>query len=81
MKPANRLRNWRQRHRLSLRELADLTGLSAGMLSRVERGERRLSPMARVALARRLGVRVGDLFDPDELDELANASLVREGTP
>jgi hypothetical protein len=33
------------------------------MLSRAERGERRLAPLTRVKVARRLGVPVRDLFE------------------
>lgn len=58
------LREWRERHRLTLADISDLTGVSIAMLSRVERGQRRLAPMTRVAIARRLGVAVRDLFPP-----------------
>jgi transcriptional regulator with XRE-family HTH domain len=47
--------------------MADLTGLSKSMLSRVERGERELAPMTKVRVARRLGVRVSDLFTVEEI--------------
>ena len=50
------LRQWRTDHDLTLEEISDLTGLSVPMLSRVERGKRRLAPLRRVAVARRLGV-------------------------
>jgi transcriptional regulator with XRE-family HTH domain len=60
-----RLFMWRNRAGLSLGEVADLTGYSIAMLSRAERGKRVFSPMARVKIARRLGVRVVELFEPD----------------
>lgn len=63
---ATRLRIWRQDRGLSLGDVAGLTGITASMLSRVERGERRLAPLTRVTVARRLGVQVGDLFDIEE---------------
>lgn len=70
----NRLRLWRVDAGLTLDEVADLTGMSKAMLSRAERGERQLSPMAKVKLARRLGVRVGELFEPEPiLEEAATA--------
>ena len=53
----------------SLAECADLSGLSAPMWSRAERGERTFSPTTKVAIARRLGVPVRDLFDVEELEE------------
>jgi transcriptional regulator with XRE-family HTH domain len=65
----NRLRLWRAENGLTLEELGDLVGLSTAMLSRVERGDRRLAPLTRVRVARRLGVRVRELFDVDDLDD------------
>jgi transcriptional regulator with XRE-family HTH domain len=50
---------------MTLREVGDLTGINDGMLSRIERGERRLRPATRVKMARLLGVRVADLFEPE----------------
>jgi transcriptional regulator with XRE-family HTH domain len=44
----NRLRLWRAAAGLTLEEVSDLTGLSPGMLSLVERGHRQLAPMTRV---------------------------------
>lgn len=49
-----RLRTVRQARGWTLPDLAIATGLSASYLSRVERGERSLSPEARVRLARAL---------------------------
>lgn len=63
----NRLRQWRVNTGLSLDEMAGLTGMSKSMLSRVERGERVLAPMTKVQVARRLGVRVPDLFEVEEI--------------
>ena len=59
------LRKWRRREELSLEEVSALTGFSPAMLSRAERDERRLSPQARVRIARRLGVPLRDLFPPE----------------
>jgi transcriptional regulator with XRE-family HTH domain len=64
----SRLREWREDAGLTLQEVADLAGISTAMLSRVERGERRFTPRGRVEIARRLGVRVGDLFEVEEVD-------------
>ncbi len=50
-------------------ELADLTGLSASMVSRVERGLRTLLPMTRVRVARRLGVPLRAIFDVEPVPE------------
>jgi transcriptional regulator with XRE-family HTH domain len=56
------LARWRAEHGLTLEELSDLTGYSVPMLSRIERGERRVPPLKRVKLARLLDVRVAALF-------------------
>lgn len=67
----NKLRLWRTDAGLSLDEMADLTGMSKAMLSRVERGERELAPLTKVKVARRLGVRIADLFEVEEIGELS----------
>jgi transcriptional regulator with XRE-family HTH domain len=64
----SQLERWRKESGLTLQEVSDLTGLSVSMLSRVERGERTMSPMTRVQLARRLGVAIHDLFEVDVLE-------------
>lgn len=61
----NGLRAWRERHGFKLEEVADLAGVSASYLSRLERGERRLRPFDRLRIARALGVRIGELFPPE----------------
>jgi hypothetical protein len=66
LKPS--LRAWRAENGVSLEELAGATGYSAAMLSRVERGERRLSVLARIRLARSLGAKVQELFVPEHED-------------
>jgi transcriptional regulator with XRE-family HTH domain len=58
-----KLRDWRERQRLTLEDVSDLTGLSISMISRLERGERRLKAPKKVLLARRLNVRVRDIFE------------------
>jgi transcriptional regulator with XRE-family HTH domain len=62
----NRLLVWRREKGLTLAEMAGLTGYSEAMISRAERGERVFSPMARVRVARRLGAKVAELFEPDD---------------
>ncbi|MEU8276489.1 helix-turn-helix domain-containing protein [Microbispora bryophytorum] len=59
-------RQWRLDNGLSLQEVSDLTGVSISMVSRVERGQKRLSPRRKVMVARRLGVRLSDLFEIDD---------------
>lgn len=54
---------WRRSRGLTLREVSDLTGVSVSMLSRVERGEREMSPITKLHLSRRLGIRERDVFD------------------
>ena len=61
----NRLRAWRTSRGLTLGDEADLTGLDVGFLSRLERGEREASPMTKVRIARGLGVRINEIFEPE----------------
>lgn len=65
----NKLRAWRERERLSLEEVAALTGFTPAMLSFVERGRRRLSTRGKVIVARRLGVPLRQLFDAEPVAE------------
>ncbi len=58
----NRLRAWREGRGYTLAEISGLSGYSVPMLSRVERGQRRLSPAAKVLVARRLGVDIAEIF-------------------
>ena len=66
---STRLRVWRSGAGWTLQELADVTGCSTSMLSRLERGQRNASPKLRIAMARRLGVAVGDLFEVEPLED------------
>jgi len=70
----SRLQVWRETHRLTQQELADLTGFSAAMISLVENGHRNLSREGKVILARRLGVAIAEIFEPEPLDEEALVS-------
>jgi predicted transcriptional regulator len=65
----SRLRSWRFGQGFSLSEVSDLTGVSQSMWSRAERGQRQFSAKTKVAIARRLGVAVAELFEPDPIDE------------
>jgi transcriptional regulator with XRE-family HTH domain len=67
LKTFNRFRRWRLANELTLAEVADLVGISVAMVSRVERGERVLAPLTKVRVARRLGVPLRELFEPDPL--------------
>lgn len=68
-KKPSRLRSWRGKERLTLREIAGLTGFSSAMISLVENGHRTLSREGKILLARRLGVPVQTLFEPEPVDE------------
>ena len=65
---ATKFHHWREEVGWSLEEVAALTGLSASVLSRLERGHRSLRPATKVLVARRLGVSVSDLFEIDGAD-------------
>ncbi len=56
------LKKWREENELSQQELGDLVGLSAGMVCRIENGDRAPSLETKVRIARVLGIRIKDLF-------------------
>jgi transcriptional regulator with XRE-family HTH domain len=67
VEPASRLRRWRLEHGVKVKDVADLTGLSEAHISRIERGENRAAPLTKIRMARQLGVRVADIFDPEDV--------------
>jgi transcriptional regulator with XRE-family HTH domain len=60
-----RLRDQRKALGLSLRELARRIGVSASLVSQIERDKVNPSVSTLYALARELGLKMGDLFDTD----------------
>ena len=78
-----RLLEWRQRHRLSIKDISSLSGISEAMLNLVERGKRNLSTLSRVRLARALGLSVDVLFSTPEfpIEELRAAALSQKKKP
>ena len=61
-----RIRELRERHGLSLRTLAERSGLSANAVSLIERGVSSPTVSTLHRLAAALGVRIVDLFGPEE---------------
>ena len=59
----NRIREWRNRRRLSLAELGEATGFSRSEISKLESGARRVRADHMVALARALGIHPDELFE------------------
>jgi transcriptional regulator with XRE-family HTH domain len=59
-----RLRELREEQRLSVRDLSDRSGVSAGVISRLERGHIEPKPEAIGRLARALGVTPEELTAP-----------------
>jgi len=66
-KDASKLRRWRRDEGLTLDEVSGLTRVSVPMLSLVENGKRHLSRQTKILLARRLGVPIRALFDPEPM--------------
>lgn len=69
----NRLRQWRVDAGLTLAEVADLVGLTVPHLSRMERGQKAVTPRQRVHIARCLGVTIGALFEVEPMEEPTDA--------
>jgi len=65
----SKLRRWRLKERLTLEDIAGLSGYSAVMISLVETGHRRLNREAKIKLARRMGVSVKTLFEVEDVTE------------
>jgi transcriptional regulator with XRE-family HTH domain len=61
-----RVRSIRQLRRLTLRDVAERTGLSESFLSQAERGRTSASIASLQRIAEALGVAVSDFFSPDE---------------
>ena len=64
---ANRIGEWRKKRRYSLERLAALAGTTNQQVSRLERGERRLTDEWMRRLASALGVNPADLIGPSQL--------------
>ena len=56
------MKAWRKEHRVSLREMSALTGISTAELSRAERGKTTLSPMRCLMIARITGLSLEHLL-------------------
>lgn len=81
--PPNRIREHRLKRGLTLAELSDRTNIDAAYISKMELGDRRETLVHLRAIARQLGVTVGDLLNsednPDSLsdDERAVVDTMR----
>jgi transcriptional regulator with XRE-family HTH domain len=60
-----RLRSLRRSRRLTLREIADRSGLSESFVSQLERGQTGATVQSLQRIADALGIEVSDLFSPD----------------
>jgi transcriptional regulator with XRE-family HTH domain len=66
MPEASRLLKWCADNGLTITDVAGLSGYSVPYLSLISRGKRTPPPRAKVAIARAVGARVGDLFANEE---------------
>lgn len=64
----NKLKAWRTSQGLSQQEVGDLVGLNVASISRIESGERGVATLTRVRIARRLGVRIADIWDVEPVE-------------
>ena len=63
--------------RFTVRQLADAAGVSAGIISQVERGQGNPSFRTLYRISQALDLRVGDLIDGQQRPEAAGAAVVR----
>jgi transcriptional regulator with XRE-family HTH domain len=71
-----RLRRWRLEQCLQVSEVVDLTGVRETTWCDYESGRRRVMPKVRVLIARRLGARVRDLFEPEPVEGIDPDQIV-----
>ncbi len=67
---ANRIREWRNRRRMSLAELGEAVGLSRSEISKLESGSRRVRADHLVVLAKALKVAPEELMDKETVREV-----------
>ena len=70
----NRVREWRHRRELSIEELARRSRTSPSQISKLERGQRRLTVEWMSRLAKALGCRSEDLLPPEPRPSEGSAS-------
>jgi len=78
--PRPSLRAHRQRAGLTLEAIARLTGTTAAQISKLEKGERRLTVDWMARLAPALGVEIADLLPPPETAIAATGTIPIPGT-
>jgi transcriptional regulator with XRE-family HTH domain len=61
----SKLLRWRLDRGWTVRETADLVGLEETTYGRLEKGIRGLKPEVKVKIARALGARLRDIFEPE----------------
>jgi transcriptional regulator with XRE-family HTH domain len=71
----NRLREYRQRRRVSLRTLSEEVGIDFGQLSKIETGLVGTSDERKVRLAEYFSVSVADLFFQPSVEEISTDGL------
>jgi transcriptional regulator with XRE-family HTH domain len=69
----NRLAELRERHALTLRELAEMSGVAADTINQIELGHRKARPSTLRKLAKALGIEVRELFEEPALSGKAEA--------
>ena len=74
----NRLAELRERHALTLRELAEMSGVAADTINQIELGHRKARPSTLRKLAKALDVEVRELFEEPSLSGKAEGPLSPE---
>ena len=66
---SSRLLEWCAEHEVTITDVSGLSGYSVPYLSLISRGKRVPPPRAKIAIARALHARVGDLFPPEREEQ------------
>jgi transcriptional regulator with XRE-family HTH domain len=72
-RPMDRLAELRERHALTLRDLAEMSGVAADTINQIELGHRKARPSTLRKLARALDVEVREFFEEPTLSGKAEA--------
>lgn len=79
--PPNRIREWRNRRRLSLANLGEIVGLSRSELSKLENGSRRVRTDHLITLSKALRVTPDDLMDKNTVRDIVGDPVHSKAVP
>jgi hypothetical protein len=67
---SNRMLEWLGEHDVTITDVSGLSGYSVAYLSLISRGKRTPPPRVKIAIARAVQARVGDLFPAESQEQV-----------